>query len=171
MNCQHIPTSTAKSVTCWEPPAEERKPPGLALSSTPSTTPRGWLLWLAWSGLRRCCSPTRTSTSSLLEKDENLLDRKRYWRDTWCLVLCHLDPILITYARTAPGRSTGQQRSGYVFLFRSCVPEKLNVNQILGTSFRDQEGANRTLRGWQKENVLLVKLFVSHKFFWCYFIL
>lgn len=167
MNCPHIPTSTVMSVTCWGPPAEERKLPGPALSSMPSTMPRGWPLWLAWSGLRRCCSPRRASTSLLLEKHENGLDGKYL---AWYIMLdsAPLGPSSdhLCERRLPQGRNTRPHHVGYGFLFRSYAPEKLNINQILWIiSFRGQEEAEGALRSWEKETSTC-ESFVSRKFFY-----
>lgn len=51
------------------------------------------------------------------------------------------------YERRTATRKEHQAAAYWIILFRSCVPEKLNVNQILVTSFRDQEGAVRIPRG------------------------
>lgn len=47
------------------------------------------------------------------------------------------------YERRTAIRKEYQAASYWMILFRSCVPEKLNVNQILVTSYRDQEGADK----------------------------
>lgn len=152
MNCQHIPTSTVKSVTCCKPPPEERKLPGPALSSTPSTMPRGWLLWSGSSGLHRCCSPRRTSTSSLLERDENWLDRK--WCLVWYVMLGSVslgpDSDHLHKEGLQQGRSTRQVLIRYFFLFRSYIPEKFSVNQILVKPIFQRSGES----SWDSEKLI-----------------
>lgn len=167
-----MPTSTVKCVTCWKPPPEERKLPGPALSSTPSMMPRDWLPWLVWSGLRRCYSPRRTSTSSLLEKHENLVSRKR------CLAWYGVPdsvphgPILITSAMKDRCKE-GAPAAVFLILLSFYVvsPWKVPCKPHFGNSHLSE--IRRELVGFcevDRWKLLLVNFFVSHKFFYCDFI-
>lgn len=167
MSCQHTRTSTVTSVTCCEPRAEARRPPGPALSSTPGTTPSAWPPWSGWSGLPRCCSPRRTSTSSLLGKDENWLDGKQCWHDTWCSTLHRLDPILIASTKKAASRKGHQAASSQTRLpFQDIYPRKVQRRPDFGTTYLWE--VRRSSWGlWEvdRRNPRLVNLFVSYKLF------
>lgn len=165
MSCQHTRTSTVTSVTCCEPWAEARRPPGPAPSSTPSTTPSAWPLWSGWSGLPRCCSPRRTSIYSLPGKDKNWLDGKQCWRDTWCSILHRLDPILIASTKKAASRRGYQAASSQTRLpFQVTYPWKVPRRPDFGTTYLWE--VRRSSWGlWEvdRRNPRLVNLFVSYK--------
>lgn len=172
MNCQHTRTSTVKSVTCCEPPAAARKPPGPALSSTPSTTPSAWPPWSGWSGPPRCCSPRRTSISSLLEKDESWLDRKRCWRGVVCLTLCATRTRFWSpLQRRAASRKGRQAASSQTLLpFQVMHPWKVRCGPDFGTTYLWED--RRSSWGlWEidRRNPRLASLFVSCKLFYCDF--
>lgn len=172
MNCRHTRTSTVRCVTCWEPPPEERKLPGPALSSTPSTMPRDWLPWLVWSGLRRCYSPRRTSTSSLPEKDENLVSRKRYL--AWYLMPDSVPrgPDSDHFYNEGPTRKEHQAALFLILLsFQVVSPWKVQCKPHFGNSHLSE--VRRELVGFcevDRWKLLLVSLFVRHTFFYCDFI-
>lgn len=162
MSCQHIPTSTVKSVTCWEPPPEARKPPGPVLSSTPSTMPRGWPQWLVWSGLHRCCSPRRMYTSSSLGKDENLLNRK--WDLEWYIMLdsVPLGPDSDHFYKRRAARRKKQQAASYPIClsFQVTFPWEVKCKLNFGNSHLSE--VKRELMGlWEVDGrkLLLVNLF------------
>lgn len=174
MSCQHIPTSTVKSVTCCEPPPEARKPPGPVLSSTPSTMPRGWLQWSVWSGLRRCCSPRRTCTSSSLGRDESLLNRN--WYLEWYIMLdsVPLGPNSDHFYKRRAARRKKQQAASYPIClsFQVTFPWEVKCKLNFGNSRLSE--VRRELTGlWEVDGrkLLLVNLFVSHKFFLLWFYL
>ena len=170
MSCQHTRTSTVKSVTCCEPPAGVRKPPGPAPSSTPSTTPSAWLLWSGWSGRPRCCSPRRTSISSLPEKDENWPDSKQCWHDTWCLMLCTAWTRLWSLLqRRAASRKGHQAASSQTLLpFQVMYPWKVQHRPDFGTACL-WENRRSSWGLWEvdRRNPQFVNLFVSCKLFYC----